>query len=352
MRSERSKSRSAEAHSWRERIESGAASRADVRAFEHWLAKDVQNQVAYDRAKGIWRALGTLDARDYNKALYKPALRERFFAIVDGVSESVLHRPLRFAAPVVVFSVLVVVMMFPNLTVFGPAKPIVATQTAQYSSAVGQVTAVTLDDGSVVTLGPDSRIDIAFSNTQRRLTLHSGAAYFDVARDASRPFVVSAGALTAQALGTVFDVRFNAGLSRVAVAEGKVRVAMPRLIDGKNIGLKAQADLIAGEQISGTQETGLRTAVPITASAVGAWRQNRLSYVGGTLGEVIADAARYSGRNIRLNDPSGALAAREVTIAYEANEIDMMLRTLAKVLPITAVYTAENTILIRARSED
>lgn len=338
--------RAEEAHQWRERIESGQASRQERQAFERWLSDDRANQHAYDRAKTLWRALGTIKANDYDPALYRPSFRERFFNIIDGATGLLTRYRLRFAGAAFVVSALALSLIMPGLGAFRAVQPVMRLQQAQYSTAVGQVDTITLGDGSKVTLGPDSRLDVAFSSAKRRLVLSSGAAYFDVRSDKDRPFVVQAGAMTAQALGTVFDVRFNAGIGRVAVAEGTVRVAMPSLIDGRDVGLKRQADLLAGQQVTTTRGDGLRAAIPIDPQVVGAWRESRLSYVGGTLEELVTDAARYSGRDIALDTDISAL---EVTIAYDAEDIDALLRTLSKVLPISVKQGVDKSILISAR---
>ncbi|MGD1956204.1 MAG: FecR domain-containing protein [Sphingomonadales bacterium] len=339
-------SRSAQAHYWRERMASGQASRADRQAFERWLSEDVANQHAYDRAKTVWDALGAIEASGYDAALYRPSFRERFFHSVDRAGDVLVEKRLRFAAAAAVVGALTLALVIPGIDALRPSQPAAPLEQAQYLAPIGQMKTFTLADGTVVTLGPDSRFETAFSSTRRRVTLFAGAAYFDVHSDKDRPFMVEAGTLTARAIGTAFDVRFNGGVGRVAVAEGQVRVTMPTLIDGKDIGLRSHADLTTGEEVASTKADGLRDKVSIDPQAVGAWRQNRLSYIGGTLEELITDAARYSRRDIRLEGDIGAL---EVTIAYDAEDIDALLRTLTKVLPISATVGADTSVSISAR---
>src|SRR5690606_35539212 len=87
---------------------------------------------------------------------------------------------------------------------------------------------VTLDDGSVVVLAPDSRLTVlSASGAGSRDVELTGQAVFQVAHDATRPLRVRAGALTTEVLGTRFVVRAYRDDEAITVAlvEGSVRVS-------------------------------------------------------------------------------------------------------------------------------
>lgn len=92
------------------------------------------------------------------------------------------------------------------------------------------VLALTLADGSLVKLEPGSRLQFqpAFTANKRWLRL-TGTAFFDVAKDAARPFTVWAGGLTTTALGTSFSIRSSEAQQTVTVQllTGKVVVQRP-----------------------------------------------------------------------------------------------------------------------------
>jgi transmembrane sensor len=90
--------------------------------------------------------------------------------------------------------------------------------------AIGEIRTVERDDGSTVYLGSGSALDTNFGPDRRRLDLSQGEAWFEVAPDPSRPFVVRAGDGTATALGTVYDVKHVNGRVQVTVIEGRVEV--------------------------------------------------------------------------------------------------------------------------------
>jgi transmembrane sensor len=91
----------------------------------------------------------------------------------------------------------------------------------------GQKSSIKLKDGTVVKLNSNSAIRFpeTFSNTERVVYME-GEAFFDVAKDASRPFTVVTGGIKTTALGTSFNVKSSNNVENVKVAlvSGKVEV--------------------------------------------------------------------------------------------------------------------------------
>src|SRR5690606_7675607 len=90
-----------------------------------------------------------------------------------------------------------------------------------------QTTTITLPDGSKVTLDEGTVLRADETRRERRLELVEGRAFFRVAKDASRPFVVRARGKTITALGTAFDVSLEAEQVEVTLVEGRVKVEAP-----------------------------------------------------------------------------------------------------------------------------
>lgn len=92
----------------------------------------------------------------------------------------------------------------------------------------GRMKKVLLSDNTLVQLNAGSSIScpVKFSDTRRDVTLLSGEAYFEVKHDATKPFLVHAGAVTTQVLGTSFNIKFYKELPtiQVFVNSGKVEV--------------------------------------------------------------------------------------------------------------------------------
>jgi len=95
---------------------------------------------------------------------------------------------------------------------------------ADHATGTARIETLHLADGSAVRLGPDSALKLDFSGGERRVTLLSGEALFDVAHDAQRPFRVVTADATTTVLGTRFDVALLDGGTSVAVVRGHVQV--------------------------------------------------------------------------------------------------------------------------------
>lgn len=100
-----------------------------------------------------------------------------------------------------------------------PTAPIVA----HYETARGQQRDVTLADGSMLHLNGATSLDVTLGSDRRQASLNRGEAYFDIAHEPRRPFIVHAGASATQVLGTAFDVDLARGEVKLAVYRGRVR---------------------------------------------------------------------------------------------------------------------------------
>ena len=84
---------------------------------------------------------------------------------------------------------------------------------------------MTLADGSVVDLAPESELVVRYRSRERLIALNHGEALFHVAKNPGRPFIVQAALTSVRAVGTVFNVeRGDQGVS-VTVVEGRVAVS-------------------------------------------------------------------------------------------------------------------------------
>lgn len=102
-------------------------------------------------------------------------------------------------------------------------KPLV--QEMSYQSPLGQRQTINLPDGSVVILNSNSQVQLAddFNTTKREIHL-TGDAFFKVAKDAKKPFIVYAGNIVTTALGTEFYIHSKDNSVQVDLLEGKVKV--------------------------------------------------------------------------------------------------------------------------------
>jgi len=179
-------------------------------------------------------------------------------------------------------------------------------------SDVGEVRRIALEDGSAVTLGPGALVRRRFDATQRLMQLVSGDAFFEVAQDIRRPFVVTAGLLTLQAIGTAFSVRAIEGLPiSVIVAHGRVAV---NGVDGgaRILGPDMRLDTRAG---GSSRTTRLE---PDALQRALAWREGMLAFEGETLAVVAREFDRYG--SVRIEVVDSALAREPITGLFAASD--------------------------------
>ena len=96
------------------------------------------------------------------------------------------------------------------------------------STPAATTTLVTLSDGTRVMLNANSTLEypVSFSDTEVREVHLKGEAHFEVTKNPHRPFVVKAGEMQTQVLGTIFDVKaYRKDAPKVTLMQGKVKVS-------------------------------------------------------------------------------------------------------------------------------
>ncbi len=264
--------------------------------FEVWLAQDEANARAWAEASHVWGVLGAAE----------PALERRYGS--PEATRSKGRRPavrrrgrLVAAAAMGIVALFALVLLQPALTIW---------MMADHATGVAETRAIRLDDGSVAWLGAESAIQVSFDETTRRVTLLSGEAYFEVQRDAGRPFRVSADGVTTTVLGTAFDVRSDPDAVSVAVSHGKVAVASARAPG------MATDPLEAGDWIS-IDQTGHAERGRADPELAGGWRSGLLVVQDRPVEEVVRVLGRYQRGRIIIT--GSGLAARRVTGIYDLN---------------------------------
>ena len=125
---------------------------------------------------------------------------------------------------------------------------------------------ISLEDGSIVELFPESKLVCEFSSNRRELHL-TGKGFFNVAKDSSRLFTVYSGQITTTALGTTFTISAYHGSNdtEVSLHTGKVVIKQIRQNGVKNM---KDVYLLPGHSLTYNLITGMATLKPLKVSAV------------------------------------------------------------------------------------
>ncbi|MCK9609548.1 MAG: FecR family protein [Methylomonas sp.] len=300
-----------QAVAWHLRLSSGAADDSVLAKFERWRQQPEHAQ-AYRAVEALWQQLPQPLLADRRRRRARAAKQRR---------TALLRRGLSLAAAA---SLLLAVA-----TGFYPDY--LQHPCADYRTRVGQQMSIALTDGSTVYLNTDTAIDVTISASERRLELLHGEAEFEVAHDASRPFRVTAGSTTTEALGTRFIVRYRGNTGAVTLLQGKVRTSRPSARGA----LTDSATLQPGQQLTFAADM-LSPPYAVELSNADAWRRGRLLMNFVPLKQVVAEINRYRRSQIRLLDSE--LGEREVNAAIDIQHIDAWLDALQQTLPIEVIH--------------
>lgn len=179
----------------------------------------------------------------------------------------------------------------------------------RYQTAIGEQKTVTLADGSTVKLNTNTIITIDFSDLNRSVILDQGQAYFIVAKNPKRPFIVNFDSGSVTAIGTEFEV-YNKGQEVVvSLVEGKVKVRPNQMKvntthpDFEEIVMVADDNLATGAQIRLSKEH-MSTVTETDNKLINAWQKEQLIFRKASLEYVISEINRYSHQRIILAQPS------------------------------------------------
>jgi transmembrane sensor len=218
-----------------------------------------------------------------------------------------------------------------------------------YATAVAVDHSVALSDGSRVALGGATQLTTRFAKDRRDVSLNAGEAYFQVAHDTTRPFVVNAGEVSIRAVGTAFDVRRTGERVTIAVAEGRVRIASSEGLANGRFSPAEALEAVAGQQISFDPRASGLTVGTISPGRAASWREHRLEFVNEPLDSVVADINRYSTRPLALADAK--LGALVFTGTVDTTALDRWLDALPKILPLRVDTDGERVTLSAADRE-
>jgi transmembrane sensor len=193
---------------------------------------------------------------------------------------------------------------------------------------------ISLEDGSKITLNAGSKISYQepFSAYNREITLR-GEAFFEVAQDSLRPFIVRTGHLTTQALGTSFNIKYRVAAKEIAVAlaTGSVKIAQQAKAGSFQI-----ARLAPGQQLVYNQADKGYRVTAFDPMAVLAWREGILYFKKANLNQVVETLESWYGVEIELvGKVTGKEKERLYTGAYDNQSLADVLEGISFVKGFT-----------------
>ncbi|HEY8586646.1 MAG TPA: FecR domain-containing protein [Rhodanobacter sp.] len=212
-----------------------------------------------------------------------------------------------------------------------------------YHTATGDLQEVSLTDGSKVTLSSNSQILVTMSRKERHVELLQGEAFFVVAKNPARPFVVSADGRRVTAVGTRFSVRRDATELRVVVTHGLVQ-----LESDPHPGRPRQATtLLPAGSVALASDNGVvvHSGSVQQAQEYLSWRSGFVSFHDTSLATAVAEFNRYNTRKIVIGDAQ--IGAMRVGGNFRWSNTDAFVRLLVQGFPIKANRRGDTIVLTR-----
>ena len=290
---------------WVVRLNSGETSKGDRLAFSQWIQQDAEHRKAFFDARRLWRQMDQLNPAGLDQAPFEVASTR---ALKPAKQRK---RPLYQGAALV--------MILAGLVLIRPLY--LRYIVADYRTAVGESKSVLLPDGSSAYLNTDSLIAEHYSEKARNIEVLAGEVEFEVARDKSRPFIVTAGNGKTRALGTRFVVKYVGGTVRVSVLEHAVEISSEN---------HAPVTLHTGYKLEYGSKGLLDIPKAFAESEADAWKNGKLKYNARPLKEVIAEIDRYLPGKIVL--ANGDFAGHRVSGLFEINNLTGAIAVIAQSL--------------------
>ena len=362
-----------EAAVWCMRLEAGETSEnsPDYRA---WLEASDEHQDAMVRARITWGVLG-----DHAKS---PELTKARSDALSRSTDSAARRwqPLksgreqtgvRFGWHVSAIAAALVVGLIAvpvALLQFSGEQPTTNERLAEsaqaapmhYATDVAETRVVTLPDNSRVSLDAATQVSVFYTATVRDIALLAGQAHFNVAKDATRPFRVTAGDRTVVAIGTAFNIEMIGDEVLVTLLEGEVVVteadASSQKVSAPSEGgdhttvasSSTPVKLEPGQQLLAVRDEAPRIDAAPNIEKTTAWRQGKVFLEEDILPVAVARMNRYS--RIRLFVADDSLNVLEVGGIFNAGDTDAFIEALEAAFPIEARRMSASLIELHPRS--
>lgn len=302
-------------------------------AFDAWLEDGSYNLVAFERSSNLWRQVGEaaaspelVDVRERALATFRRRNQWRW------ARRSVTGRGVAAAAAI--------------LLVIGGTAWWWQSVPDIYRTGVGERRVVMLDDGSRASLDAATEVDVRMHGDRRELSLISGRAKFDVAKDPLKPFSVRVGDKLVVATGTSFSVEMVNGKLRVILYEGRVVVldlpaggqaaaeVLPTLKDGdEDAVLTPGRELVVG--MSGQSRPRLTKADPTRSLS---WEGGQLVFEDEPLSLAVGRINRYSARRVELRGTAGQLRVNGV---FNTGDVEAFATGVEQTLPVRVMRDRE-----------
>jgi transmembrane sensor len=346
----------------------GEASPEEVRELERLLRNNPELHYPMQTISDMWNSSAKPDRNEAERAFSRHLDRMNEWQ-VDFPGQAVGRRSRRGLLLVVSLTIgigLLTALMWPSRRAPQQAAAPVAHQPAlagnDIYTANGSRTHLTLPDGTLVWLNAGSRLSYGknFNTTTREVNL-TGEAFFDVAHNTQKAFIIHTPRIDVQVLGTRFNVKSYPSdrTTEATLIRGSIEVLI-RDRPSEKIILRPDEKLVVANDTgilhrlnpgrygaAGPGDPLVAIRKPTYEQKTGAiietsWVDNKLTFREETFGDVARKMERWYGVTIQFGDP--ALEQLQFTGSFKEETIEQALDALKYTARFS--YQTEGNLII------
>jgi len=322
---------------------SGEMSEAESRSFEAEISVSEEHKTRVEILKKQWSAMKGYKAgksphtRQAWEKLHDRLLDEQLIPALHDTARSRFMPVLVKVAATVLFLAAIGAVVYMSM-IRKPAIEMVQLNTANEANTLVK----TLDDGSVIYIAQHSTFSFPdeFKSGSRNVEL-KGEAFFDVAPNPDRPFIIETDEALIQVLGTAFNVKTQNGDGfELFVDRGKVKVTLKT--DPSNSEM-----VMAGEKISTINNSLVKSKY--TANEASSWYKQRMHFKDETLQHIIHVLNRNFNTTFALAD--NEIGNHKLTVTFHNETAETMTELICVTLNLKS-QTINGVVVFSANKED
>ncbi len=299
----------------------GSLSLEEREAFLEWVDADEANKELFFEIKAIYEACLPLPVTDMHSGWERLLCKRRQLSVHPI---NLYYRFLRYAG-VAIFAVLVTSTCF----LLFMDKEDNSQSVCFVSGNERMVNSLILPDGTSVKLGYQTSLSYNSDyGKKKRIVSLDGEAYFEVAKQKEKPFIVKVKGQEIEALGTRFNVLAYSqeNVNETTLLEGSIRLTLD--------GVETKPVLSPGQQLSyKTDERSMVISDQVNTAMVTSWTQGYYSFSGESLGKILKRIGQMY--DVSFSFQSNRLADRLFTgTFYRGQTIHEILGIINVSIPI------------------
>jgi len=301
-----------------EKILSGTATDLEKEYFNTWLSESEQNRAKYEELKLLFEKFD----RTYCKVQFdEDAAKTR---IRLKIKERQIHT--RKTKTLWWYTAAASIILLIGLSFFLNNGIGIKSDSFVYSTN-NNVKEIILSDGSHIWLNSNSNLQVpkVFSKKQRKVTLR-GEAYFEIARDETKPFRILTGNTITEVLGTTFNINMDTLTGDVSVIVNSGRVAFCKSDQQSEKSILNPNDM--GQYLESTNQIRLSSN---TNKNFISWKTGVLTFLDTPLEQVCKELSKLYKKNVNVDAPISGVS---LTGSFRNEKLEDILKTIELTLNV------------------